>query len=293
MSKVKPIELHCQGICLSGLLAEAPAPRALILALHGGGMDASYFHGRSHRDLSLLETGAALGYSVLALDRPGYGASADLAYPQGRLTNQAELLFAALDRFAEQYDGGAGTFIVSHSYGTKVAIAMAGLERGSELLGIDASGTGLRYEESTLHLVADAEAPRPRGLERSLFWGPEWLYPEGTFAPGVRPIAEVPRIEQEESPLWTERLPGFAARVAVPIRISFADHERWWDVTPDALRQLKALFTQSPRVEIATQVLGGHNLSLGRCARAYHLKAIAFADECLLQRELALRSVDA
>ena len=42
-----------------------------------------------------------------------------------------------------------------------------------------------------------------------------------------------------------------------------------------------ALFTSSPRVELAWQQASGHNISLHHVARAYHLRAIAFFDESL------------
>jgi hypothetical protein len=42
-----------------------------------------------------------------------------------------------------------------------------------------------------------------------------------------------------------------------------------------------ALFTSSPRVELAWQRASGHNISLHRVARACHLRAIAFFDEAL------------
>jgi hypothetical protein len=50
--------LRTGSVELSGLLAEPETPpRALVPALHGGGMTAAYFHGRAHPDLSLLRLG--------------------------------------------------------------------------------------------------------------------------------------------------------------------------------------------------------------------------------------------
>jgi hypothetical protein len=70
--------------------------------------------------------------------------------------------------------------------------------------------------------------------------------------------------------------------VRVPVRYTIADHELWWDVSPATLDEFVAMFTSSPRVEVAHQPAAGHNISLGRTARAYHLRAAAFAEECLL-----------
>jgi hypothetical protein len=41
------------------------------------------------------------------------------------------------------------------------------------------------------------------------------------------------------------------------------------------------LFTSSPRVVLEWQRDSGHNISLHRVARAYHLRAVAFFDEVL------------
>jgi hypothetical protein len=49
----------------------------------------------------------------------------------------------------------------------------------------------------------------------------------------------------------------------------------------EGLESCGALFTSSPRVELAWQLASGHNISLHRVARAYHLRAIAFFDETL------------
>ena len=75
---------------------------------------------------------------------------------------------------------------------------------------------------------------------------------------------------------------ALAARVRVPVMHTVAEHERWWDTSPDVLDRFRALFIASPRVEIDVQVAAGHNLSLGRSARAHHLRVLAFATECLL-----------
>ena len=68
------------GVPMSALVAEAPTPRAVIVAIHGGGTTALYFDCPGHPESSLLRAGVAHGYTVVALDRPGYGSSAP--YPE-------------------------------------------------------------------------------------------------------------------------------------------------------------------------------------------------------------------
>ena len=265
---------------LSGLLAEPEGtPRALVVALHGGGMTAEYFHGRAHPDLSLLDLGAQLGFAVLAVDRPGYGATRSVL-PQGQtLVDQAATLHDALDTFASQHDIGAGVFVVGHSYGLKVGLHLAADPRAERLLGLDGSGVIWRYEPSL-----DPAGPRPLDDDRSprsLFWGSEDLYPPGTFARGVRPSAPVPLIEQQQSPRWPEILPQVAPNVCVPYRFTVAEHEVWWLHDDSALSEYRALFTATPRMIVRRQPAAGHNISLGWSARSYHLGALAFAEECI------------
>ncbi len=269
---VEQIVLRVGQVELSGLLAEPDAaPRALVLALHGGGLTAAYFHGAAHPDLSLLSLGRRLGFSVLALDRPGYGRSQS-ALPQGQLLrDQAETVLAALDDFAVTHSVGRGVFVVAHSYGLKLALHLAAHPRGEALLGLDGSGAAYRFqpelEHGTDRRVAGADSDPPARASRSqreLFWGAESLYPPGTFAPGMRPVASVPAMESLEGPRWPQLLPALAAKVRVPCQ-----------------------FTAAPSMIIRRQPGAGHNISLGWAARAYHLNVLAFAEQCLLGRRQA------
>jgi len=284
--------LRAGGIELSGLLAEPQtAPRALVLALHGGGMTAGYFHGRAHPDLSLLRLGCCLGFSVLALDRPGYGRSRS-ALPSGQsLQEQAVTVLSALDSFTATHDSGGGIFLVAHSYGLKLALHVAAHPRGRALLGLDGSGAVYRYQPEldpgTAQPGASADGSLTAYASRSpreLFWGPGWLYPPGTFAPDRRPLAPVPAIESAEAARWPQLLPALAAKVSVPYQLTIAEHEPWWQATDTALAEYRALFTAAPAVITRRQPAAGHNISLGWAARSYHLNALAFAEECLLRR---------
>ena len=282
---------------LSGLLAEPETPpRALVLALHGGGMTAAYFHGRVHPDLSLLRLGRRLGFTVLALDRPGYGRSSAWL-PQGQLLGeQADTVYGALDEFAARHATGAGVLVVGHSYGLKLGLFLAAHPRGKELLGLDGSGAAYRYQPALHPGAADTELTADGSVAayasrspRELFWGSESLYPPGTFTPGMRPIAPVPELEAYQSALWPELLPGVAAEVRVPFQFSVAEHEQWWQVTDADLAEYQALFTAAPHLIVRRQPAAGHNISLGWAARSYHLNALAFAEQCLLRRRGDLR----
>jgi pimeloyl-ACP methyl ester carboxylesterase len=145
------------GVPVSALVAEAPRPRAVIVALHGGAVTSRYFDVPDWPRLSLLRTGAALGFTVIALDRPGYGRSAP--YPD-RITTVAQrvaLTYGAVDRLLAARPRGAGVFLLGHSQGCVLAVQMAAGERGPDLLGLEIAGTGRAYQAGAA-VVLEARA---------------------------------------------------------------------------------------------------------------------------------------
>lgn len=276
-SGVRRITLNGASAPLSALLAEpaAPTPRAVVVALHGCGLTSGYFDGQAHPSLSLLTLGASRGYTVLALDRPGYGRSS-AHLPEGLpLTEQAAMVRAALGAFAACHPTGAGFLLLAHSFGGKLALHLAA-DGLPDLLGLDISGCGHRSA------VDPARHPLRGGHMRAArHWGPLGLYPEGTFRRDRVPAAPVPSREMAELDGWPQRFGEVAARVRVPVRFTFAEHERWWLHDDSDLADLAAGLTRAPRVRTERQPGAGHNISLGLAARTYHLRALRFLAGCL------------
>jgi pimeloyl-ACP methyl ester carboxylesterase len=270
------------GVPMSGLLAEAPEPRATIVAIHGGATTGLYFDCPGHPALSLLRTGVEHGVTVLALDRPGFGSSALYADEFTSTPRRIAAAYGAVDKILGDRERGAGIFLLAHSAGCELALRMAADDRGAELLGVEISGTGLAQTDAALDVLASASLDRkiPTGL-RQLLWEPAHLYPDGVDR-AVR-ISNGPsgvRYEASVVTNWATDLPELAAQVRVPVRFSLGAHERVWQSGPDALQQVAALFTAAPRVEVYEQADGGHNLSLGHTAPDYHASVLAFIDEC-------------
>ena len=268
------------GIPMSGLFAEAPEPRAVIVAFHGGASSAAYFDCPGHPELSLLRPAAAAGFSAVALDRPGYGASAPYSDSMWEPERRVELAYAAADAMLGNRDRGAGLFILAHSNGCELALRMAVAERGRDLLGLELAGTGLRQYPAARAILKQATATyRPAGI-RELIWAPEELYPADVVnavgSGGARPQ------EAELSAHWAGRdFPALAGHVVVPVRFTAAEHEKVWDSTPESLAAIAALFTKSPHVELHHQSGAGHNLSLGVAAAQYHSSVFSFVDQCI------------
>jgi pimeloyl-ACP methyl ester carboxylesterase len=276
-SPVRPFALGLEGLTLSGLLAEPEEePRALIVALHGHGMTSQYFAGPADRASSLLELGAAIGFTVWAPDRPGYGAAHDADPAWFPMLRQAELLAAAIDVFAEEHAVGMGCVLLGHSFGFKLAIAIAGSPPKTRLLGIEGSGTGVMYA-----FEPGVRPPRSDPGDVGPAWGPAHLYPAEMFERGVGPMAPIAPPPAGEAAQWVDDVRRIGPEVRVPVRFTLGDHDRLWTVSVDHFHELDAIFTASPAVSFDVQRSAGHNVSLGKTARAYHLKALAFAEDCL------------
>ena len=274
---VRPVELPAGNLRLSGLLAlpAAARPRAVIVALHGSGMAAGYFHGQAEASTSLLSLAADAGYAALALDRPGYGVSAR-RLPHGLpVAEQAGYVRAALRGYAVEHRTGAGFLLVGHSLGGKVALTTAATAPPDErLLGVDVSGVGARWAVPPDRLAALSDRPDPR-----LHWGPLTLYPPDTFRLARDFVAPVPRREAEEIPDWPGRYAAVARRIRVPVRFTFAEYERLWACDPEAVRELTHCLA-APLVRVDHEPGAGHNISLGHVARRHHLRLLDFLEEC-------------
>jgi pimeloyl-ACP methyl ester carboxylesterase len=274
----RPRVVLVDGVPMSGLVAQADQPLGVIVAVHGGATSAAYFDCPGQPRLSLLRMAAARGFTTIALDRPGYGASAVYAGEFKDAERRTASAFSAVDKMLGDGERGAGMFILGHSAGCELALRMTTARQ--DVFGVEIAGTGLRYSADAEAIIGEATlTSRPAGL-RDLLWQPTELYPPDVLtgalsAPGVAYEARVTKY-------WTRRdFPELAAQVHVPVEFSVADHERVWESDPESLATIAALFTSSPRVVINEVKDSGHNLSVGLTADRYHQKVLSFIEECI------------
>ncbi|HWC84738.1 MAG TPA: alpha/beta hydrolase [Pseudonocardiaceae bacterium] len=274
-------QVEVDGVPMSAIMRQVAQPRAVVVALHGGAAKAAYFHYPGHPEQSLLDTGAALGYTVIALDRPGYGASApycaDLTAPADRVA----LAYRAVDALLGDGSRGAGLFLLGHSAGCELAIRMAAAR---DVLGLEISGTGRHFRPA----ARDALRPerRPAGWLHGLIWDPVGLYPEGVVG-GTHFLSPGPAYESDSVPRWAPRdFAIAAAQVRVPVRYTIGDHDNVWPHDREAMSEVAALFSGTERMVTAVQTRGGHNLSVGLTAKAYHLAVLAFLEECVAAQRI-------
>ncbi len=273
------------GLALSAreLRPEGGPPRATIIALPGGGYTGAYWHHPAVPDASLLTLGASLGYRVIALDRPGYGASA-AACDGMLLDDQAALLRKLISTLGGTAEVGAGICLVGHSMGGILALMAAAGLSDAALLAIDVSGVPRRFSDILTRSVdATVEGGPPIGeigSAATLFYGLPGSFPPSLIRndPAAAPC---PLPELADSRAWPDRFADIAGRITAPVQYTLGEHETVTACDWAALNDTAALFAASPRVVVHRQVGAGHNISLHNVGRAYHLRALAFFDEAL------------
>ncbi|GAB89657.1 alpha/beta hydrolase [Gordonia rhizosphera] len=281
---VIPQVIDVDGVPMSGLLAEAADPRCVIVAIHGGATRAGYFDYPGHPANSLLRSASAAGYTVLALDRPGYGSSADHAETMHRPERRVDLAYGAIAGHLSGRPTGAGVFVWSHSIGCELAVRLAADDRGDRLLGLELAGTGLQHQPVAHEILGESERnAAPVGV-RKLLWQPPSLYPSDVIG-GTAIASSTPSFEGRAVRTWPgEVFPALAPEVRIPVHFTAGAHERVWRQDPQALSDIAALFTGAPRVAVDVMPGSGHNLSLGHSARAYHFRILSFLEQCLVAR---------
>jgi len=266
---------------LAGLRSGDGGTAGLIIGLHGGGYDANYWHSGDEDGASLLTLGAMLGFDVVAIDRPGYRGSGGEGWPLGQ---QAEMVFDLIDRIAP--NGDRPVFLIGHSMGGILALMMAAHPRGKSLAAIDVSGVPLRYPQE-MQPIIDRAAAGVLGEVPDL--GDEarrWMFygDDGTYDPAVAVRApgnhKVPFAEMPDAFGAPMNLPPLMAAIAIPVQWTIGDQERSSMGGAGMLDEIRTLLPKCPRLLTSLQRASGHNISLHHVARAYHLRALAFFDEC-------------
>lgn len=283
----RPRVVLVDGVPMSGIVALADDPKAVVVAFHGGASTAAYFDCPGHPDLSLLRTGADLGYTMVALDRPGYGSSAPYPDAMARPEQRVALTYGAIDKILGDNPRGAGLFLLGHSAGCELAVRLAADERArdADVVGLELAGTGVEYHPETADILKAATATqRPTGL-RDILWQPTDLYPDDVLS-GMTNSTSGALYEVGMTRSWPQQdFPALAARVRVPVQFTVAEHERVWRSDPETLARIGAMFSAAPQFALNEQVDTGHNISLSLNAAAYHRNVLSFVDECVLAQE--------
>jgi pimeloyl-ACP methyl ester carboxylesterase len=285
------ITINAGDVTISGRYrgAAGSQPRALIVAIHGGSHTSKYFD--ASKDTSLLEFGSSMGYSVLALDRPGYGAAASLPPERFTFDSQVSILHNAIEKGGEKYgQGAAGIFLLGHSIGGMLSLLLCIKKQESPYLGMAMTGSGPVYHPRTKELFKEVSASGiaafdpPHELKLQVLMGPKWTYSEenGRFDP--ERDAPSPAAELQDAVAWEGRLRREAAAVKVPVMFLVPEFDGIWRSDSEALGPVAGMFTSAPFVDVLMQRHSGHSVEMHYVARAFYMKMFAFLEECMLQR---------
>jgi hypothetical protein len=115
-----------------------------------------------------------------------------------------------------------------------------------------------------------------------MFYGQEGSYdPTRSLAVDSRNAARP--IEMVEAFRTPEDLPPLLKPISVPVQWTIADQERSSVGAIAMLDQIRAALPACRRLVTNLQIDSGLNISVHQMARAYHLRAIAFFEECRLR----------
>jgi pimeloyl-ACP methyl ester carboxylesterase len=272
------------SVVLSAIEAGPEAgPGGVVVALHGSGYTGRYWDGPGDEASSLLKLGGALGFRVVAVDRPGYGASATIRTEQKSLESQADLLGRLIADLHARW-APAPVFVIGHSLGSLLAVRLAAREAASYIAALDVAGLPIEWRDDVRRAVHENLDGMPSALSRSETRLAMYFGPAGTYDPALLRIERefsqrIPGIEMSDSLDSPEMLRRLAPDVRVPVQCTVAEFEGSIAGGPEAVDANRRLFANSPRAVAHWQPGAGHNVSLHRVGRAYHLRALAFFDE--------------
>ncbi|CAO0827969.1 hypothetical protein SMICM17S_00187 [Streptomyces microflavus] len=241
-------------------------------------MRAGYFDTRPAPVSPLpLALGAQLGYTVLAVDRPGYGLSA--ARLPGAWPWRTRHRYCG-PRWPTSRRRGTPPGPGCSSSPTATAAARAGSRRRLvgdavadafiALIGLDISGLGNRLA------VAPHQLPGPGGQgEWRKHRGALRLYPPD-FRLGPALLSRSRR-SRRHRPVVAGAVSGARRTGTGPVRFTFAEQEQWWRHDEEAVAELTRPFASAP-VRVDRQPDAGHNVSLGWAARTSHLRVCGFLE---------------
>lgn len=276
------------GLSISAVLYPARRPNhasPLLVAVHGGGYTHKYFTVPGSTTGSFVDIANRNGFSVLGVDRPGYGATDLLAEPENTFARHAQLLDDAIahgtgsrrgisfaggpfDRRHDQprkycQDTGVGA---SRSFGYRNGCVYPSRRRGR-------SGRG----------AADVGFDRLAGARprEELSFRPPDSYSSTAAQAARESYAPAPMVELAAAPRWAaERLAQIAPNIEVSVYHALGEFDALWDSSAAARSLFLAAFDARVSVESEIVAAVGHSLDHHLLGATVHYKQLGFAHRC-------------
>ncbi|WP_375386162.1 alpha/beta hydrolase [uncultured Microbacterium sp.] len=273
------ITLHTPHGTVTGIEEEGGPGLPLLVCIPGGSYNSHYFDVAGH---SFLDAAHEAGFSVVALDRPGYQGS-DPVEGEVTFAKNAIVLDAAIAELWKRYaDTATGVVLIGHSMGGAIAIHMAGQPHSWPLLGISATSIHTdapqQVTDAWNSIPADATIPFSKEQRIQFMYGPEGSYDpavvdDADVATELIPVAELLEVVGG----WIADFPTLAAAVTVPVHYALAEHEALWISTDENVTAFGDAFTASPRVKTQRVSGAGHNLDHHSNSAELHACQLEFA----------------
>ena len=283
----EPLTLDAGVGHVTGFLARGEAGRPLLVCIPGGSYNARYFDVPGH---SFVRAATERGFSVAALNRPGYEDSTPLASPT--FAGNADALTAAIDDlWSDIGDECAGVVLVGHSMGGAIAMHMASRPRSWPLLGLAISA--IHYDAPEAVTQAWNSMPADISIEFTdeqriqFMYGPPETYDRSVLAaaePASSPIPVAELLEVVSG--WIRDFPTVAASVDVAVHYGLSEHEQLWISSPAGVVAFATALTAAPSVAAYHLTGVGHNIDHHHFGPRYRRDLLDWAQTLLVPADL-------
>lgn len=281
------LDVTVDGVKITASLHTAAQPMAgapLLVALHGGTYSGEYYRVAGSAAGSFVDVANRNGFSMLVLDRPGYGGSDLLPEDENTFARQAELLDSAVGEMLQGIDVSS-VVLVGHSIGGMITLELAALHPSWPLVGVAITGMGARIPaggaaETLGSLPFEGVIDLPVPDREGVMFGPPGSYSETAAVQARASYAPTPFIELVRAPQWArERLAVVAPAVAVPVLHGLAEFDALWDTSLEAREAFIAAFAEGVPVESSIVAGVGHSIDHHLLGVVVQLRQLAFALE--------------
>ncbi|CZR65450.1 related to oxidoreductase, 2OG-Fe(II) oxygenase family [Phialocephala subalpina] len=289
------IELEEKGVKANGIFKEGKhelrGSKPLIVLIHGGGTNATYFDNSFH---SIPAVYNAQGFDVLNINRAAYGGN---PIPDTKTPILDSIpLYANLIKktYKEHSNGQNGIILIGHSLGAAISLSLAAFHGNDlPLLGISALGIIPTKDHPTgliQMLKADPENPRfvvePTPESTEVFMGPPEVIDQAVIThPSMLTIFEPgPKSELLEwfDETWYHRFVNeVAPGIRVPLQYLAAEFELGWrsiEAGQPIFDHAAGLFVNAPRKEARILPGGGHDFEFSKNAWILQAARDSFVD---------------